>query len=239
MNIKLLPAIIPESYDDLCYKMSLVKDIVKLVQIDVCDGKFVSSKRWPYVGDQDNHFEKIILEEEGFPFWESMDFEADLMVKNPEEVVEKWIKAGAKAIVLHIESSDNILKLIKDLRIKYGFNKDSVFGIEIGIAISPNTSSEKLDIFLEKEKTGEYLVDFVQFMGIDRIGYQGERFDDKVYNKISDFRKKYLDMTISIDGGVDFYNKDDLVESGVNKLISGSAIYESDNIAEAIDEMKK
>jgi ribulose-phosphate 3-epimerase len=240
MSIQVLPAIIPESFEDLEYKMFLVNGIVKLVQIDVCDGKFVSSKRWPYVGDEENHFEKITTEEsEGFPFWETLDFEADLMVKNPEDVVEKWIKAGAKAIVLHIESSPKILELIKNLREKYGYSdKDSVFGIEIGIAISPNTPSEKLDIFMEKNPEGKNLVDFVQFMGIDVIGYQGNEFDEKVYDKISDFRSKYKDIIISVDGGVDFDNKYDLVDVGVNKIISGSTIYKSDDIREAIEEMK-
>ena len=36
--IEVLPAIIPESYEDLSCKMSEVKGIVKLVQIDFCDG---------------------------------------------------------------------------------------------------------------------------------------------------------------------------------------------------------
>jgi ribulose-phosphate 3-epimerase len=240
MSIEVLPAIIPESFEDLNYKMSLVKDIVKLVQIDVCDGKFVSSKRWPYVGDEENHFEKITTEEsEGFPFWETLDFEADLMVKNPEEVVEKWIKAGAKAVVLHIESSPNILDLIIELREKYGYSdKNSVFGIEIGVAISSNTPLEKLDIFMEKNSSEKKLIDFVQFMGIDVIGYQGNEFDEKIYDKISNFRSKYKDITISVDGGVDFDNKYNLVNVGVNKIISGSTIYNSDNIAEAIKQMQ-
>ena len=106
---QVLPAIIATSYEDLCDKMSVVKGIVDLVQIDVCDGKFVPSETWPYIGDEENHFEKIITEEqEGFPFWKDMYFEADLMVSNPKESAEKWIIAGAKAVVLHFESSPNI-----------------------------------------------------------------------------------------------------------------------------------
>ena len=60
--IEVLPAIIPESYEDLSCKMSEVKGIVKLVQIDFCDGKFVPSKSWPFVGDDENHFESIARE---------------------------------------------------------------------------------------------------------------------------------------------------------------------------------
>ena len=43
---QVLPAIIATSYEDLSFKMSEVKGIAKLVQVDVCDGKFVPSKSW-------------------------------------------------------------------------------------------------------------------------------------------------------------------------------------------------
>jgi ribulose-phosphate 3-epimerase len=239
MSIQVLPAIIPESYEDLSCKMSAVKGIVKLVQVDVCDGKFVPSKSWPYVGDYEEHFEKITEEEEGFPFWENMDFEADMMVKNPEEVAEKWIKAGAKALVLHIESSSKILDLVKGLRKTYGYKEDTLVNVEIGIALNIDTPNEVLYEFIEKNPEGHALVDFIQFMGIRKIGFQGQEFDDKVLEKISDLRNKYPSIVISVDGGVNFDTYQNLIKAGANKLISGSALYESENIKEAWEEMKR
>ena len=237
--IEVLPAIIPESYEDLSCKMSEVKGIVKLVQIDFCDGKFVPSKSWPFVNDEENHFEKMVEEYEGFPFWENMDFEADLMIKDPEKSAEKWIRAGAKAIVLHFESSPKILNFVKDLRKTYGYPGDTLVNIEIGMALNIDTPNEVLNEFLEKNPEGRALIDFVQFMGIKKIGFQGQEFDEEVYAKISDLRKKYPDVVISVDGGVSFDNYEELVKAGANKLISGSALYESENIKEAWEEMKK
>jgi ribulose-phosphate 3-epimerase len=237
--VQVLPAIIPESYEDLSYKMSIVKNIVKLVQVDVCDGKFVPSKSWPYIGDDEGHFDKMMEEDEGFPFWENMDFEADMMVKNPEEVAEKWIRAGAKALVLHIESSPKILDTVKDLRKTYGYTGDSLVSVEIGMAIGIDTPNENLDAFLEKNPEGKALIDFVQLMGIKKIGYQGQPFDEEVLKKIKALRKKYPSVIISVDGGVSFNTYQDLIKAGANKLISGSALYESDNIKEAWEEMKR
>lgn len=236
--VEVLPAIIPESYEDLSCKMSAVKGLTKLVQVDICDGKFVPSKSWPFIGDNENHFEKMMQEDEGFPFWENMDFEADLMIKNPEETVEKWIKIGAKSLVFHIESSTKILELVKDLRKTYGYSEDSLSSIGIGIALNIDTPNEVLDAFLEKNYEGKTLADFIQFMGIDRIGYQGQEFDEKVLEKISDLRKKYPAVLISIDGGVNLDTAPDLIKAGANKLISGSAIYESENMKEAIEQLK-
>ena len=236
--IEVIPAIIPESFEDLKDKMALVKGFTHMVQIDVCDGKFVPSKSWPCVGYHDNSFKDIVEESEGFPFWESLDFEVDLMVKKPEDIFEDWVRAGAKRIVLHKESSENLLDFVKEVRNKYGYYGDSIIGIEIGIALNIKTPNEEIYKFLELNDVGRSLIDFVQFMGIDEIGYQGQVFNEKVLAKIRELRHSHPDTIISVDGGVTFENAHKIVESGVNRLISGSAIFESDDIKKAIEEMR-
>lgn len=237
---EVIPAIIPESFEDLKDKMAQVKGLTDLVQIDVCDGVFVPSTCWPYIGDTEGDFQLMITNEsEGFPFWESMDFEADLMVANPENgKAEDFIRIGAKRIILHIESSDQMLDFVKKLRKEYGYPVDSITSIEIGIGINITTDNQVLNPFLIKDESGKSLADFVQFMGIDHIGYQHQEFDEDVLEKISELRMQYPDVVISIDGGVSFENAHDLIEAGVNRLVSGSALYNSDDIGDAIEEMK-
>ncbi len=236
--IEILPAIIPQTLEDLKDKMFLVNTLVRVVQIDVCDGKFVPSKCWPYINDEEGDFHKIINESEEFPFWQSLDFEADLMVQDPENSAEDWIKAGAKRIVLHLESSKNLFPFIKELRKKYGYVGESAVSVEIGIAINIFTPNASLYEYLDPGTEGLSLIDFVQFMGIKRIGYQGESFDRGVLEKISDLREKYPDTIISVDGGVNFEDAHDLAAAGANRLISGSTVYESENIKEAIEALK-
>lgn len=236
---EVIPAIIPESFEDLKEKMIQVKGFTSLVQIDICDGVFVPSYCWPYVGDDENNFQKILKEDEGFPFWEDMDFEADLMIAHPEDGrAEEFITAGAKRIIIHIESSEKIFDFVKDLRKKYGYVADSITSIEIGLGINIDTDSAVLDAYLVPDATGKTLIDFVQCMGIRKIGYQHQEFDEAVLEKIQNLRAKYPNLAISIDGGVNFENAHDLVDAGVTRLVSGSALYNSDDMAEAIDEMK-
>ena len=80
--IEIIPAILPKNYEDLKNKIALVRGIVPVVQIDICDGIFVPSKTWPFStgGAEDYNFHRILNEEEGMPFWEDIDFEFDLMV---------------------------------------------------------------------------------------------------------------------------------------------------------------
>jgi len=233
--IEIIPAILPKDLDELRDRMAQVSGLAPLVQIDVCDGKFVPSKTWPYVKGGMTEFERITAEDEGFPFWDSLDFEADLMVKKPEEVVDSWIKAGAKRVVLHIESSNKILPLIEKLREEYGTAKDEAFGLEIGVALNIQTPNEEVYEILDMiDEEGNSIIDFVQFMGIDNVGFQGQEFDDRVLEKISDLRGVYPNIQISVDGGVGFDNAADLISAGATRLISGSTIFESGDIAEAM-----
>ncbi len=237
--IEIIPAIIPQDFEEINEKMSLVNGFVQTVQIDICDGKFVHSKCWPYVNDVDGDFRKITEEEIGFPFWQSLNFEVDMMVSHPENVVEDWIRAGASRIVLHLESAPNIKDLILELRNKFGWFGDSPLNIEIGLAINVNTPLEKVFEFLDPNTNGRSLVDFIQFMGIREIGYQGQYFDERVVGRIRDLRTAYPDIIISVDGGVNLDNAEEIVEAGATRLVSGSAVFESENIKETIEEFKK
>ncbi|MDP6388087.1 MAG: ribulose-phosphate 3-epimerase [Candidatus Pacebacteria bacterium] len=207
-EIEVIPAIMPESLNDLSEKHSRVSDYVGIVQIDVMDGKFVPSVSWPYL--QGLSLDKI-----------DFDFEVDLMVENPEEVVEDWIKAGAKRVIVHIESTENIenvfLKIPSD--------------IEVGIALNTETPNEKIYPLVEK-------VDFVQFMGIEKIGYQGQNFDERVLDKISDLRGEFNRTIISVDGGVNLETASQLIKAGANRLVSGSAIFKNKDIGEAVKQLQ-
>jgi ribulose-phosphate 3-epimerase len=218
--IEVIPAILPQNFSELDEKMTLMKGAVPLVQIDVCDGKFVPSQSWPYK-KHDENFEAILHEERGMPCWEDLEFEMDLMIKEPEREVLQWIAVGASRIIIHIESTENIQKCIDELR-------DLV---EIGLAINVETPIEKLAPFIDQ-------VQFVQCMGIAKIGFQGQPFDERVLGKISELRNSYPELIISVDGGVNLETAPRLVAAGATRLVSGSAIFESDNFVETIEKME-
>jgi ribulose-phosphate 3-epimerase len=237
--VEVTPAILEADLESLRGRMAQISGLSSTVQIDICDGKFVGNKTWPYVKGGMEEFARITAEDEGFPFWDSLDFEIDLMVRHPESIIEDWIKAGAKSIVLHIESAPNILEIIEKLREEYGTAKDEAFGLQIGIALGVNAPNEEVfEILNMVDEDGDSIVDFVQFMGIEQVGFQGQEFDERVLEKISDLRNLYPNIQISVDGGVNLDNAADLISAGATRLVSGSAIFESDDIAEAIDNLK-
>lgn len=104
--------------------------------------------------------------------------------------------------------------------------------IEVGIALDTTTPNEKVYPLVEK-------IDFVQFMGIEKIGYQGQDFDARVLEKIANLREKFKRVIISVDGSVNLETAPKLIEAGANRLVSGSAIFESNDIKKTIEQLKK
>src|SRR3989344_4353728 len=111
--IEIIPAIIPKNLEDLEEKMSSVRKLVPLVQVDVLDGSLAHARSWPYQSSSksDTFFERIMKEEEGFPFWPDLGFEAHLMVREPERIISDWVSAGATRIVVQLEGVSDFQKL--------------------------------------------------------------------------------------------------------------------------------
>jgi ribulose-phosphate 3-epimerase len=226
--IEIIPAILPLDFEELREKIAIVAGSVSLVQIDVCDGIFVPRKSWPYVShNPDGDFQNILLEKQGFPFWDKAGFEVDLMVSKPEEKVDDWIAAGAARLIVHIESTDNLSRIIDDFRNRFPLSSESLASVEIGVAIGIGTDLSRLTPYLD-------IIDYVQCMGISQIGYQGQPFDNRVINIVAELRERSPETIISVDGGVNAETAPRLLAAGANRLVVGSAIFESTNPLETI-----
>lgn len=218
--IEIIPAIMPKDYEHLDEMMSLFVGVAPLVQLDIMDGKFVPERTWPY--PRDPHFEAISKEEEGMPRWEEIDFEADLMISDPELAVPKWVSAGANRVIVHVES-------MKDFEVIRAAVPEGM--IELGLAINNDTPLSILDPYLDR-------IDFVQCMGIAQIGFQGQPFDERVVERVRTLRAMKPEMPISVDGSVNFDTARILADAGATRLVSGSAILEADDFTQAVAQLK-
>ena len=243
--MEIIPAILPKNYEDLKNKVSLVKGLVSTVQIDICDGNFVKTVSWPFssrVESRDNleldqYAQDILSEREGMPFWEEVDYELDLMVSNAHENFELFLKLGAKRLIFHLEAETLPINT-DEKRIdpdKLQEFKEFLEGIDlyirdntqIGIAINTSTSILNLKSLISN-------IDFVQCMGIEKIGYQGQPFDERVIDQVKALRKEYPELIISVDGGVSFDTAPRLIEACANRLVVGSVIFNSLDIRETV-----
>jgi len=229
--IEVIPAVLSQNYEDMKNKIALVRGIVPVVQIDLCDGVFVKNKTWPFAtgGADDIYFQRIMNEEQGMPFWEDIDFELDLMVSDAISNFDIYTKLSPKRIVFHVEAISDLNEFKNFLEGIDVYIRDT---IEIGIAINVDTEINEQILSLVN------YVDFVQTMGIAKIGFQGQNFDKRVFGQIKKLKEKYPDLIISVDGGVSLDTAQELVNVGVERLVAGSAILKSIDIREAVSELE-
>ena len=225
---EITPAVLVKDFSELNEKLAKFVNITKMVQIDICDGKFVPSISWPMHQSDKSSVERILDEEEGMPFWDSLDFEFDLMVINAHRQFDFFSKLGAKSMIFHVEAEteNDFKEFLESLDPYY---KDNV---GIGLAIDTTTDISKLEPFIN-------LVDFVQCMGIEHDGFQGEAFDERVLDQIKKLRAKYPELSISVDGAVNEQTAQLLLKAGANRLVMGSTLLQSYDIRETIREFEK
>src|SRR3990167_9116950 len=114
--IEIIPAIVPQSFKDLQEHLLPLKGIIRHAQVDIVDGHYAKGKTWPY-RDRAT-FDKIVQQEHGLPFWDTIDFQFDLMIQNPHLVLPEYIQAGATQLVLHAASAGAMeaMQMIVDMR---------------------------------------------------------------------------------------------------------------------------
>lgn len=226
--IKILPAIMPKDLNDMRNKLSLIYDWGGSVQIDIMDGKFVPDATWPFNGTNIEELNKILNEEDGLPYWENFSFEFDLMVKNASVDLDMFLKLGATRIVFHPDAEDDKDAFFERLEAIDLYTRETV---KFGVALGATESIENIRPYIPH-------VDFVQCMGIEKIGFQGEPFDERVIQNIKKAREEFPDIDISVDGGVTLQNAESLVDAGATQLVVGSAIWKSADPEESIHEFE-
>jgi ribulose-phosphate 3-epimerase len=217
--MEIIPSIIAENAEEVRTRIARVEGLVKWVELDVADGVFVPSFTWPMMLGQAPDDLKAV---EG-----KTKLSAHLMVEHPETIVEDWLDFTDRLIV-HYESTDELAKIIENYSLPRG-SEATLRGL--GIALELHTPVEKVYEYLDRVK-------LVQLMSIERVGYAGEKFDERVFEKIKALKTNWPDVQIIVDGGIDLEIGARLAEAGVNGLVVGSRIWQSKNIEETIKEFQ-
>lgn len=229
MNPEIIPSILLGSFSEIKNKVQEISYDAPSIQIDVVDGIYAPYKTWPFVKTPDEDLGKLIQEEESLPDWENVSYQFDLMVNNPSEIADTFVTVGASKIIVHYSSfKDDQEREVFLREFKSKYNMPEPLSVELGLAVGT-------DINIEEILKYKDIIDFVQLMGIDHIGRQGEKFNEKTIERVAELKKLIGDITIQIDGGVKEEHVKPLINAGANRLIIGSAIW---NAEDPIDEFE-
>ena len=148
-----------------------------------------------------------------------------LMVSPVDQLINDFAKAGASYISFHPEATGHIdrsLQLIREL------------GCKSGLVFNPGTSIDCLEYLMDK-------VDVILLMSVNP-GFGGQKFIPSTFKKLQQVRQLIDDSDYSIrlevDGGVGVSNIREIADAGADMFVAGSAIFNSDDYAKTIDEMR-
>ena len=152
---KVIPAILTSDSKELKEKLELFKGESQWMHIDVMDGKFVR-----------NRSASLFALEDASEFF---NLEIHLMVQNPEAYLEDCREIGAKRVVFHAETVENISAFLE---------KAQQFEFQTAVALNPETAISPFPEVLRN----------VLLMAI-HPGFQGQKFLPLVLQKIADTKK--------------------------------------------------
>ena len=147
-----------------------------------------------------------------------------LMISNPIDYIEEFVKAGSHYITFHVEANSDVIQTI---------NKIKSYGVKAGISIKPKTSVEEIKEFLP-------LVDMVLVMSVEP-GFGGQKFMESAIDKVKLLKElkeengySYL---IIIDGGINDVTAPK-ISKYVDLAVSGSYVVNNSNPKEALLKLK-
>lgn len=184
----------------------------KWLHLDIADGSFTPGyATWRNTED---------LKEIRLPA--DLNLEVHLMVKNPEEIFESWLKKGTKRIIIHLSTTENLR------------------------AITEHCNERQIPVLLaiEKEIEVEHAFPYIplvfgcQILAV-KPGLSGQKFDPEALNKIKKLRQRFPQLFIEVDGGVNPQVAKACRVAGASALVSASYIFDSSNPAQAFSALRE
>ncbi|NBO28679.1 MAG: ribulose-phosphate 3-epimerase [Synechococcaceae bacterium WBA_2_066] len=183
------------------------------IHVDVMDGRFVPNIT---IGP---------LVVEALRPVTSKPLDVHLMIVEPEKFVADFAKAGANHIYVQVEACPHLHRNLGQIR---------DLGCKAGAVLNPSTPLSSLEYCLD-------LCDLVLLMSVNP-GFGGQSFIPSAVEKVRSLRRmcdeRGLDPWIEVDGGIKANNAWQVIEAGANALVAGSAVFNTDNYAEAISSIR-
>lgn len=214
MEILISPSLLSANFVDLKTDITMINESsADWFHLDIMDGVFVPNITFGFPVIQ--QIKKLAMK----------PLDVHLMIVQPERYIEQFKTAGADVLTVHVEACTHLHRTVQQI-------KDA--GMKAGVALNPHTSLSSVEEILE-------YTDMVLLMSVNP-GFGGQKFIPSVLDKakrLSEMIKNTKrDIILQIDGGVGIDNAKTIVESGVNCLVAGNAVFGANDPKSVISKLK-
>ena len=141
-----------------------------------------------------------------------LPLDVHLMVEEPENLVEAFVRAGANHLTIHTEASPNLHRTLQTIR---------SLGCKPGVTLNPGTPGIAVKPVL-------HMVDLVLVMTVNP-GYSGQTFLPETLFKVKKIRA-WLDevnpsAVIQVDGGINAETIPLARDAGAQAFVAGNAVF--------------
>jgi len=142
----------------------------------------------------------------------SVEFEAHLMVAEPDRLLENYVAAGCEIVIVHAEAATHLHRTLHRIR---------ELGARSGVALNPHTPASVVDGVLEE-------TDLILAMTVNP-GFGGQAYIPAVERKLVELRAMIdasgLPIDLEVDGGITDTTIVTAAAAGADVFISGSWMY--------------
>lgn len=209
-KVKIAPSILSSDFSRLGQQVAEAeKGGADYIHVDVMDGHFVPNITiGPLVVQAVRNATKLPLD-------------VHLMVEAPERHLSGFAAAGADILTVHVETCPHLHRTVHQIK---------ELGCRAGVALNPSTSAMTLEEIVP-------YADLILVMTVNP-GFGGQAFIKESVSKIQRIRAMLDEhgyrAEVEVDGGIDAATAPRVVKVGAEVLVAGSAVYGTEDIAEAI-----
>jgi ribulose-phosphate 3-epimerase len=209
MKIELAPSILASDFSQLgAQAKAALEGGATLLHVDVMDGHFVPNITIgpPVTASLRKALPDTILD-------------CHLMIENADEYITAFAEAGASWISVHQEACPHLDRTLHHI---------ISHGCKAGVVINPATPVHTLNEVLD-------VVHHVLVMSVNP-GFGGQKFIPNSLKKMEELARiresRGLSFRIEVDGGVELHTVGDIVRTGAELLVAGTAVFGSGDIRE-------
>ena len=178
-----------------------------ILHLDIMDGQFVPNISF------------------GFPVIQAirrctrLPLDVHLMITAPGRYLERFRKAGADLLTIHVEAVDDPRPLLREIR---------RLGAVAGLTLNPPTPIEAVEPYLAD-------CDLVLVMSV-MAGFGGQAFEPQAAERLRHLRAEGGDdLLLSVDGGINDETIGLCAEAGADLFVTGSAFFARHDYGQALE----